>query len=321
MKIGFNIFTEIGLPGFMATRQGTNLHNNSLPILAIQYICLKWESYFLKQGYKINNKIDKFSPQYQFNQGCNIIHIPTSFQPTLNHQVLVIIRHCIAASENYRKMEITDFFKTQRETIKRMEGFDCNFEAVMADCMILAKVHMDAISESRSGVAVAATDLDQEAVITVEDEGGIDISFKVQGQLSSETGGSSGDDTIELEDEEYGEEREGVAKHKRLAQDQDKDLIHMREVQDEKAGWLYRKKLNSGINKLVGAITIAGQPMGNAGSTGPGIDREMDELKESLTKQEMYLSELAAKQAVTGEKLEEVANLHMEAAMRGEERQ
>jgi len=47
--------------------------------------------------------------------------------------------------EDYGKMGKTEFFGTQREIVKRREGFDCNVEAVMSDIIILAKVSGNSI--------------------------------------------------------------------------------------------------------------------------------------------------------------------------------
>jgi len=55
-------------------------------------------------------------------------------------QKLVVVRHCIAAVEDYKMMGKTEFFGIQREIIKRTEGFDCSVEAVMGDILIQAKV-------------------------------------------------------------------------------------------------------------------------------------------------------------------------------------
>jgi len=55
-------------------------------------------------------------------------------------QKLAVVRYCIEAVEDYGKMGKTEFFGTQREIVKRREGFDCNVEAVMSDIIILAKV-------------------------------------------------------------------------------------------------------------------------------------------------------------------------------------
>ena len=52
----------------------------------------------------------------------------------------MVVRHCIAAVEDYKMMGKTEFFGIQREIIKRTERFDCSVKAVMGDLLIKAKV-------------------------------------------------------------------------------------------------------------------------------------------------------------------------------------
>ena len=58
-----------------------------------------------------------------------------------NEQKLVVVRHCVAAVEDYKMIGKTEFLAIQREIIKCTERFDCSVEVVMEDILIQAKVH------------------------------------------------------------------------------------------------------------------------------------------------------------------------------------
>ncbi|PWW71803.1 hypothetical protein C7212DRAFT_348587 [Tuber magnatum] len=166
----------------------------------------------------------------------------------------------------------------------------------MADSIILAKVHLDAISKSRSGVAVAVTNLDQAAVMWAELVNRKEEEFAATKKKFEEEGHYR---EREPEKQKWGwKEKPGAgqpaAKRQKLAQDQDENLIRALEVQDERA--LAESRSQRGSEEII-------------------------ELKERLTGQERQLSELAERQLVVQHKLEKAAKQHTETDRKNKVRQ
>ncbi|PWW76096.1 hypothetical protein C7212DRAFT_363956 [Tuber magnatum] len=249
-----------------------------------------------------------FSPAYENLQVHSTVPTSTRLGPSYSTHTDTLP----PPIEDYRKMGKTEFFTTQREIIKCTQGFDCNVEAVMANSIILAKVHLDAISESRSGIAVAATDLDQAALMWAELVKRKEEEFAATKKKFEEEGHYR---EREPEKQKQGwKEKPGAgqpaAKRQKLAQDQDENLICALEVQDERAGKFYHETLNT-----------ASQSQALAGSRLQKGSEEIIELKERLTGQKRQLSELAERQLVVQHKLEEAAKQHTETDRKNEVRQ
>ncbi|KAG0123620.1 hypothetical protein HOY82DRAFT_544117 [Tuber indicum] len=193
----------------------------------------------------------------------------------------------------------TEFFGIQRVIIKHTEGFDCSVEEVMGDIFIQAKVQKNACSESRSGVVVAATDLDQAAITWSE------IVEKMEEVLA-------GEKRVEKDKQDNQESL--------LVQAQEENLLRALEAQDEKAGKMYQETLTAGINKLVDAIANASQPEVSGG--GIGQDKNMEQRREErLREQEKLLNESVEVQKVVHQKLDNSVREQAEVEKRNEERQ
>jgi len=247
---------------------------------------------------------------------------------------------------------------------------------------------LDATSESRSGVAVASTDLDQAAVIWAElvrkkeeesaatkrgerekrdsqealtrvrqamtqklaqREQRMESEYDVESELAGggiwtidrkeEDASIREQERVEntdSEEEKQGRGRGGkqkrewkeragaglpAGKRQKLAQDQDESLIRALEMQDEKAGKVYRETLTAGIDKLVGAITQVQQPQSSASNQLEDKSKEIRDMTERLTRQEKQLSALAEKQLVVQQKLEEAVEQQTIAEKKNQELQ
>ncbi|KAG0126030.1 hypothetical protein HOY82DRAFT_542721 [Tuber indicum] len=209
-------------------------------------------------------------------------------------QKLVVVQYCLAAVSDFRSMGKSEFFLTQREIIKRIEGFDCKVESVMGDILARANVHLSECSEARSGVAVAASDLDQAAVHwaaivkekeearailggkpdegkRLQKEGELNkfrqmmtqsLAQKEELELSGLRDGIDLQGMIEVwessntstENESNEEKGLPAAKRQQLFHDQDAKMLKVLAAQDDKMGRFYQETLTTGIEKLVSDV-------------------------------------------------------------------
>ncbi|PWW80842.1 hypothetical protein C7212DRAFT_340965 [Tuber magnatum] len=208
--------------------------------------------------------------------------------------------------QTIQKQETIMYSLSKTEIIKCTERFDCSVQAVMGDIVIQAKVHQNTCNRMELGGEAEGEGEDME-VEEVEEVGERERSQRKKKQEWREQPGTG----------------MLAGKHQRFSQDQDENPLPALEVQDKKAGKLYKEALTTGIDMLVQAITKGSQPAQSPElEEGIGYSESAEQRREErLSEYEKKLNELIEAQKIVQQKLDNSVREHAEAEKRSGEQQ